>query len=96
MPGRGIYAGTFRDGLIESVCAFELEDEDAAFAYAESLVAQRAGPTECGEPCHRSGGRCFRSTAGARTAKPRPTFYAERMTYDDRRSLAGVPDGQPE
>ena len=37
----GIYVGVFRGGLFESIYGFELEDEDAAFAYAESLVAQR-------------------------------------------------------
>ena len=30
----------FRDGRVASVCQFELEDEEAAFAYAEELSAR--------------------------------------------------------
>ena len=33
--GRWLYASEFRDGRLVSMCEFELDDEEAAFAYAE-------------------------------------------------------------
>jgi class 3 adenylate cyclase len=36
-----LYVCEYRDGLLASVRQFELDDEEAAFAYAESLVAPR-------------------------------------------------------
>jgi hypothetical protein len=34
-----IYAAEVRDGLLASICEFELEYEDEAFTYAEQLTA---------------------------------------------------------
>ena len=39
--GRRLYVGEFRDGLLASVRQFELDDEEAAFAYAETLITPR-------------------------------------------------------
>jgi hypothetical protein len=41
-----LYACEFRDGLAASMCQFELENEDAAFAYADRLVAGRPSRLE--------------------------------------------------
>jgi hypothetical protein len=36
-----IYTSEVRDGLLASICEFELEDEQKAFAYAEALAKER-------------------------------------------------------
>ncbi len=40
--GSRLHVSEFRDGRLESMCQFELEDEDAAFAYAEERVRATA------------------------------------------------------
>ncbi len=36
--GHGIYVIEIRDGRLTSMCEFDLEDEEAAFAYAEERM----------------------------------------------------------
>lgn len=78
----------FHDGLLASGREFDIADEDEVFAYAESLLAldntrlvvrNRASAVADGiiEAC-----RANDSAAAA-------AFYAEGLTYDDRRSLGG-------
>jgi len=85
----GIYAGTFRDGLLESVCAFEPKDEDAAFAYAESLVAQRNHRLVGSNAASRMAVRLLTGFQ-ANDAGAVMDHYSTRITYEDRRPLAGA------
>ena len=58
--GRGFIVGELRDGRVASMCEFELDDEDAAFAYAEERVratTSRLAVTNRASENSRSNGR---------------------------------------
>ena len=80
------------DGRIASVCEFEIEDEEAAFAYAEErmhatpsrlAVTNRAKQTW--DAIDRAG--------GARDFDGAAAWYSPSLVYVDRRQLSGHPIG---
>lgn len=79
-----------RDGRMASICVFEPDDEQAAFAYAEELVAEnttRLPVTNRATQTFLAG----RRAANARDVDAMVRAYAEQFEYDDRRKLAGNP-----
>ena len=89
-----LIAGECRDGRLAWVCEFDLDDEDAAFAYAEErmratasrlAVANRASETlEAG-----------RLAMLAHDIDALVALYSDRFEYDDRRRLSGGPRDTP-
>jgi ketosteroid isomerase-like protein len=80
----------FRGGRMVSECEFDLDDEDAAFAYAQERV--RAAPSRLA--INNSASRTW--AAMARTADTRDfdagaAWFAPSYVYDDRRRLTGNP-----
>ena len=92
--GSQLYVVEIRDRLATSVCAFDVEDEDQAFAYAEErmraassrlAVANRASETvEAG-----------RLAMLAHDVDTLVALYSDRFEYDDRRRLSGGPRDTP-
>ncbi len=85
-----LYVLEFRDGRCAASCEFELDDEDAAFAYAEELVRAAASrmavsnwATQTGEAVQRA--------MNALDADAVAAYYSDALVYDDRRRLAGNP-----
>lgn len=79
-----------RDDRVASACRFDLEDEDAAFAYAEerirvttSRLAVTNRASEQVDDAWRKG------TAGH--VDSAMAWYSDRFVYDDRRRLSGNP-----
>lgn len=86
----GIYACECRDGRLASLCQFDVEDEEAAFAYAEEQMratASRLAVTNlAGRTCD-AGSRAMQ----ARDLDAMAACYAASFVYDDRRRLGGNP-----
>ena len=65
VPWTKVYAGEVRDGRLASMCEFDLEDEEAAFAYAEERMRASASrlrsPTEPAESGRRLAGDTSRT-----------------------------------
>ena len=79
-----------RHGRLASMCGFELEDEEAAFAFAEERVqatTSRLLIKNRASECIDVGMRAIR----ARDADAVAALYADRFEYDDRRQLRGDP-----
>ena len=79
-------------GRIASVCQFELDDEEAAFAYAEERVraaTSRLALTNWRSRTWDEGLRALQT----RDVDGAVACYAEPFVYDDRRRLAGMPIG---
>ena len=87
-----LYVAEFRDGLIASVRQFELDDEEAAFAYAETLVtppprrrlavSNRASET----------GEASLLAMQSHDIDAVAAIFADQFVYDDRRRLSWRPD----
>jgi hypothetical protein len=79
-----------RDGLARSVCEFDVEDEDQAFAYAEECM--RAASSRLALT-----NRATESNEAARLAMRAHDVdgvvkcYSDRCEYDDQRRLGGDP-----
>ncbi|WP_319433046.1 AAA family ATPase [Mycobacterium sp. RTGN5] len=91
-----IHVGVYRDGLLASVREFDVADEDEAFAYAESLVAQRpsrlSGTNRASEA-----GESLIAAMQAGDADGTVGHWADRFVYADHRRLSGDPvDGLPD
>jgi ketosteroid isomerase-like protein len=87
-----IYVTGYRDGRVASLCEFELDDEDAAFAYAEECVraaATRLAIVNRASETFIAAGQA----ADARDVDAVVACYAEGFEYDDRRRMAGNPLG---
>ena len=85
-----LYVGEFRDGLIASVCQFGLDEEEAAFAYAETLITPRPSRLAVRNRAIQAMNRI----AGAMQAHDADSVvgcYADPFTYDDRRRWSGDP-----
>ncbi len=83
-----VYVTEYRDGLMASGREFDIADEDEAFAYAESLVGpERTRLVVRNRASVVADGiiESFRANDSAGAG----AFYAESLTYDDRRSLGG-------
>ena len=79
-----------RDGRMASMCAFELEYEEAAFAYAE----ERARATTSRLPVTNRATEVGYRAVGAsqdRDIDAVVAAYSDEFTYDDRRRLSGDP-----
>lgn len=85
-----IYAGECRDGLLASVREFRVEDEDAAFAYAESVGAQRRSRLAVRNRGTEAAASIY-TAMNARDVDAAVECYADGYTYDDRRRLCGNP-----
>ncbi|OQZ91701.1 hypothetical protein BST11_07360 [Mycobacterium alsense] len=82
-----IMVGEIRDGRIQSMCTFEPDDEEAAFALAEERIrATRSRLTVSNRAT-----RAMDAVFDARNAEAAVQFYADAFTYDDRRRLSGEP-----
>lgn len=84
----------FRDGRMASMCQFELEDEDAAFAYAEEraqATSSRLAPT------NRARETVFGilDAGRAKDVDSMSAAYADAFVYDDRRHISGDPIRDP-
>jgi hypothetical protein len=85
-----LYAGEIRDGLVTSLCDFDLEDEDAAFAYAEERI--RAASSRLAVSNRASEvADVLLGAAQTRDTDAALAVYADEFTYDDRRRLSGDP-----
>jgi class 3 adenylate cyclase len=84
-----IYVGDYRDGLASSVHEFDVADEDAAFAYAESLVAQRPSRLVVSNAASRLTDRVLEALQ-ANDASAVTVPSSPRIIYEDRRALAGA------
>ena len=79
-----------RDGRLASMCEFELENEEQAFAYAEERVraaSSRLAVTNRASDTLDSVYNAMRADDVDAAAG----FYRDRFTYDDRRSRTGNP-----
>ena len=79
-----------RNGRFASACLFELDDEDAAFAYAEEHMrapSSRLPITNRAREVIETGWRAMQS----RNVDALVAVYADRFAWDDRRRLAGDP-----
>ena len=84
-----LHACDIQNGRLASVCQFEIDDEDAAFAYAEEralAVSRLAVTNRASDTGYRvleaSEQRDIDAVVGA---------YSDHFTYDDRRRLSGDP-----
>lgn len=82
-------ASELRDGRLASSCLFELDDEDAAFAYAEERMraAGRLAVTNRGSEV----GYHLTAALEARDIDGAVGLYSEQVVYDDCRRLSGDP-----
>jgi hypothetical protein len=85
-----IFVAEVHDGRVASLCQFDLEDEEAAFAYAEDRV--RAAATRL--PVTNRASQTWdavRRAAHAHDVDTMTACYAKPFAFDDRRRLAGIP-----
>jgi len=83
-----------RDGLVTSICEFDPDDEDGAFACAEELVratSSRLAPT------NRARETVFGilDAGRAKDVDSMSAAYADAFVYDDRRHISGDPIRDP-
>ena len=86
-----LYVGEYRDGLLASIRQFELDDEDAAFAYAETLVAPRTSRLAVANRASEAAAASWLAMQEAHDVDALVKGYADQFTYDDRRRLSGDP-----
>lgn len=79
-----------RDGRLASTCMFELEDEAAAFEYAEEKARSTTGSLAVANLASRTSDEAVRLMQ-ARDTDGVVACYAEAFVYDDRRRLSGRP-----
>ena len=84
-----IYVNELRDGRLASVCQFD-DDEEAAFAYADTLVApvpsRLAVSNRASEVAHD-----IVQALRAHNINAAVGAYSDQLMYDDRRRLSGHP-----
>ncbi|WP_082683082.1 nuclear transport factor 2 family protein [Mycobacterium sp. GA-1285] len=83
-----------RDGRIAAACMFEVEDEEAAFAYAEEVVRATASRLDETNRAARTSDRLWRALQ-AREIDAAVTLFADPFFYDDHRRLSGNSLGEP-
>ena len=84
-----IHVGEYRDGLAVSMREFDVADEDAAFAYAESLVAPKQRRLAVSNAASRAVDRAVRGLQ-ANDADAIQGLLSPRIVYEDRRPFAGA------
>jgi class 3 adenylate cyclase len=80
----------FRDGLVASVRQFDVDDEEAAFAYADTLVTTQPSRLAISNLASQMMDKVFRTIQG-RDIDVAVGCYVDGFTYDDRRRLSGDP-----
>ena len=85
-----LYAGEIRGGMFASLCEFDVDDEDAAFAYAEERMRATSGRLAVSNRASEVGCR-FVAALYAGDIDGATAFYSDRVVYDDRRRLSGDP-----
>ena len=85
--------GEYRDGLVASVRQFDVDvdDEDAAFAYANTLVASPPPSRLAITNRASEGAAASWLTMRAGDVETLADSYADQFVYDDRRRLSGDP-----
>ena len=86
-----LYVGECRDGLLASVRQFELDDEEAAFAYADTLVAPPPSRLAISNRASELVRRLVAGDAVPRRRRRPSTATRIEFVYDDRRRLSGDP-----
>ncbi|MEB3983033.1 AAA family ATPase [Mycobacterium sp. 663a-19] len=86
----GIVAVEIRGGRMTLICQFELDDEEAAFAYAEERTRATPGRLAVSNRATRAMDGVF-DAMRARNPGAAVEFYADRFSNDDRRRLSGDP-----
>ncbi len=84
----------FRDGRLASLCRFEVDDEEAAFAYAEErarATSSRLAVTNRATEVASVGMTAMQ----ARDIDAQVGVYSDQFVYDDRRRLGGHPIENP-
>ncbi len=85
-----LYVGQVTDGLFTTLCEFDVDDEEAAFAYAEQLSRTAASRLAVDNRAAAAGKGLLRATE-AGDLDTLITLYADEFVYDDRRRLSGDP-----
>ena len=85
-----LYVAEFRDGLIASVRQFELDDEEAAFAYAETLVTPPPRRLAVSNRASEIGDASLLAMQ-SHDIDAVAAIFADQFVYDDRRRLTGDP-----
>lgn len=85
-----ILVSKFRDGRFASICEFELDDEEAAFAYAEERMrATTSQLAVTNQSCEIL--RAWRAAAAAHDLDGTLRCFSDRLVYEDRRRFTGDP-----
>src|SRR6478735_12193212 len=79
-----------RDGRVASMCEFELNDEDGAFAYAEERVRATTSRLAVTNQATRTA-QAFWAAMRDHDVDGALECCSEGMVYDDRRSISGDP-----
>ena len=85
-----LYVFEVRDGRGVASCEFEVDDEEAAFAYAEERMQATASRLAVSNRASRTSEAVLRAMQ-ARDTDGTAACYSEPLVYDDRRRLAGNP-----
>jgi hypothetical protein len=85
-----LVVGEVRDGRLASVCDFDLEDEEAAFAYAEERVRAVSSRLAVTNPASEAAHGSIRALH-ARDVDAALAHAADPYVFDDRRRLSGEP-----
>lgn len=87
-----LVVGEFRDGRAIHMCEFDLDDEDAAYAYAEERMQATASRLVVTNRATKTFESQWKALQG-RDIDAAVAHFAEPMVYDDRRRLQGNPLG---
>ena len=82
---------SFATGRSRRSCQFELDDEEAAFAYAEERVRATTSRLAVTNRASTDSGRLGESDCRPRRRRAPSRCYADQFVYDDRRRLSGDP-----
>ncbi|OBF37677.1 hypothetical protein A5724_10910 [Mycobacterium sp. ACS1612] len=85
-----LQVGELRDGQIAAACAFDIDDEEAAFAYAEERVRATSSRLAVVNRASRASDALGEATARA-DVDGIVACYADDFVFDDRRRLTGDP-----
>ena len=89
-----IFVAEIRDGRMKSLCQFELEDEEDAFAYAQEHIRAASSRLSVSNRASRSADDGWLAMQ-AHDLDALIAGYADHFAYDDRRRLSGDPIPDP-
>ena len=78
-----------RDGRVASMCEFDLEDEDAAFAYAEERVRATTSRLAVTNEACEAAVRVLQGAYRPTTSTARSRAFPNQFVYDDHRRFSG-------